>query len=165
MPPDTWRQRSQQICEHLCRWQLFCQAQTVAVYFSTRQEPCLESLGWQFSDKTWIVPRCQGPDLTWHLRPQHGLEVNRWGISEPPPTAPPADLTRLNLVLVPCVAADRQKYRLGYGGGFYDRWLPTRPSPQCPTVGVLFAAALQEDLPHDPWDVPLDYLVTEEGLR
>ncbi|NJK35430.1 MAG: 5-formyltetrahydrofolate cyclo-ligase [Oscillatoriales cyanobacterium SM2_2_1] len=172
VPHHEWVARSQQICTHLAHWTYFLQSQTVAVYISVRQEPNLEPLWLQFPHKTWLFPRCHGKDLTWHViaidpteQWRHSLGINRWGIGEPCHTCPQGELGDLDLVLLPCIAADQSKYRLGYGGGYYDRWLPTRPTPQCPTVGVLFTAALQETLPQDPWDIPLDYLITEDGLR
>lgn len=69
------------------------------------------------------------------------------------------------IVIVPLVAFDRNGGRLGYGGGFYDRTLEQLRANQ-PTMAVGFAYAGQEaaDLPLEPTDQPLDFIVTEHGV-
>ncbi|GGO28164.1 5-formyltetrahydrofolate cyclo-ligase [Gemmobacter aquaticus] len=69
------------------------------------------------------------------------------------------------VLIVPLLAWDRRGYRLGYGGGFYDRtleWLRSRH----PTLAVGFAFAAQEmpEVPTEPVDQPLDAIITEEGV-
>ncbi|MDJ0630089.1 MAG: 5-formyltetrahydrofolate cyclo-ligase [Rhodobacter sp.] len=68
------------------------------------------------------------------------------------------------VLIVPLVAFDRRGYRLGYGGGFYDRTLERLRAAQ-DTVAIGFAYAAQEDdaLPVEPTDQPLDAIVTEAG--
>lgn len=69
------------------------------------------------------------------------------------------------VLIVPLVAFDRRGYRLGYGGGFYDRTLEGLRARR-PTLAVGFAFAAQElpDLPIEPTDQPLDAVVTEAGV-
>jgi 5-formyltetrahydrofolate cyclo-ligase len=67
-----------------------------------------------------------------------------------------------DLLLVPCVGFDSARYRLGYGGGYYDRTLAAWPRAQKPvTIGVAFEAGKSDSLPHEAHDVPLDAVVTE----
>lgn len=70
------------------------------------------------------------------------------------------------VLIVPMVAFDARGYRLGYGGGFYDRTLEGLRAKR-PTLAVGFAFAAQEvaEVPVEPTDQPLDAVVTEEGLR
>jgi 5,10-methenyltetrahydrofolate synthetase len=71
----------------------------------------------------------------------------------------------LDLVFIPALAMDSRGYRLGYGGGYYDRWLASMPQAQRPkTVGVTWASTCVSQLPADPWDITLDALLTEQGL-
>jgi len=65
-----------------------------------------------------------------------------------------------SLVLVPGLAFNRSGGRLGYGAGFYDRWLSAHPAR---TIGVCFEAQLVDDLPLEPHDHPLDAVLTERG--
>lgn len=66
-----------------------------------------------------------------------------------------------DLTIVPLLAFDRRGYRLGYGKGFYDRLLGGTPMP---TIGVAFAAQEVDALPAESFDVPLDYIVTEDEV-
>ena len=70
------------------------------------------------------------------------------------------------VVIVPLLAFDARGYRLGYGGGFYDRTLQALRAKR-PTLAVGFAFAAQEvdEVPIDAFDQQLDAIVTEEGLR
>lgn len=70
-------------------------------------------------------------------------------------------------LIVPLVAFDAQGYRLGYGGGFYDRTLDALRAEGPPIIAVGFAYAAQEaqDLPREPTDQRLDAIVTERGVR
>ena len=67
------------------------------------------------------------------------------------------------LLFVPCVGFGPGGYRLGYGGGFYDRTLATL-SPKPITVGLGFSHGYIEDLKSEAHDVPLDAILTEEGV-
>jgi 5-formyltetrahydrofolate cyclo-ligase len=61
--------------------------------------------------------------------------------------------------LIPAVACDRRGYRLGYGGGFYDRWLPNSTGTK---TGIIFDQFHLDTLPHDSWDLTLDVIITEK---
>jgi len=66
---------------------------------------------------------------------------------------------RFDLILVPALGFDRDNNRLGLGGGWYDRFVAQQP--QARKVGVAYAWALVEDgIPHEPWDMKLDLVVT-----
>lgn len=68
--------------------------------------------------------------------------------------------TKFDLILVPCLAFDKLNYRLGWGGGFYDRFLATQP--QALKIGLCFYAGLVKNgLPREPHDIALDKVVTE----
>jgi 5,10-methenyltetrahydrofolate synthetase len=70
------------------------------------------------------------------------------------------------LLLVPCVGFDADGYRLGYGGGYYDRTLAGWPGAKKPiTVGVAYDACRTPALQREVHDIPLDMIVTETGLH
>ena len=86
------------------------------------------------------------------------------GILEPPDGAErPVRVEELDLVVVPGVAFTPAGDRLGYGGGFYDRFLPTL-APGTPTVGLCFDLQLVESLPREPHDHRVSAVVTEKGV-
>jgi 5,10-methenyltetrahydrofolate synthetase len=69
-----------------------------------------------------------------------------------------------DLLLVPCVGFDETGYRLGYGGGYYDRTLAVWPGATKPvTVGIAYDACRTDALQHEAHDIPLDAIVTETG--
>jgi 5-formyltetrahydrofolate cyclo-ligase len=72
-------------------------------------------------------------------------------------------VTRFDLLVVPGVAFDRRGIRLGRGAGCYDRFLPTIPPPAA-LVGLAWSWQVVDELPADRWDVPVDAVVTEEGV-
>ncbi len=90
------------------------------------------------------------------------LHSNRYGIPEPDAGAARVGLVDLDLVLVPLVGWDRSGGRLGMGGGYYDRTLAAATRP--PLVGLAFAAQEVAAVPTEPWDIALDYVLTEREL-
>ena len=92
----------------------------------------------------------------------HVLLVNKFGILEPMKTK----FIIPNIILVPILAFDKNKYRLGYGKGFYDRYLNKylKKYSNILTVGVAFSFQKYHKLPIDNNDVKLDYILTERGM-
>ncbi|MDF5711642.1 MAG: 5-formyltetrahydrofolate cyclo-ligase [Nostoc sp. S4] len=164
MPIREWREKSDRICFHLQNSALFAQAKTILAYFSFRQEPDLSPL---FTDTKyrWGFPRCVNQSLSWHIwQPQDSVVSGAYGISEPHPDAPILDPTEVDLILIPSVACDYQGYRLGYGKGYYDRLLSLPEWLTKPTMGIVFDFAYLLQLPIEPWDKPLEAVLTETGL-
>jgi 5-formyltetrahydrofolate cyclo-ligase len=161
--PEAWRTKSQQLCDRLQTVPLFQQAQTILAYFSIRQEPDLSKL---FTlDKTWGLPRCVGQELSWH-RWSPGIPLNQgaYGIAEPQAEALTLAAAQVDLLLVPAIACDHRGYRLGYGGGYYDRLLSVPEWANKVTIGIVFEAMRVPELPIDPWDRPLNAVCTEAGF-
>lgn len=167
MTVGEWRQKSDRICTNLQDFPLFTSAQTILAYFSFRQEPNLNSL-FTATHQQWGFPRCVGDTLYWHLwTPQKNSQLlpGAYGIPEPKPTAPTIEPAEVDLILVPSVACDHRRYRLGYGGGYYDRLLSSAEWAAKPTIGVVFEFAYFPELPVDSWDKPLHGVCTEASLR
>lgn len=87
--------------------------------------------------------------------PDAVLGAHASGLPQPPE---PGDVTP-RVLLVPLVGFDRAGRRLGQGGGFYDRWLAAYPDAR--RIGVAWSVQEVEALPVEPWDMPLDAIVTE----
>lgn len=109
----------------------------------------------------YYLPRTEGSELRIHPLPAP-LVRHRYGFLEPSPTAPQAEPGVLEAVVLPGLAFDLRGYRLGYGQGFYDRFLPT--VPQALRIGFVPQDLIVPALPNDPWDLPVDYLVSERGV-
>jgi len=98
--------------------------------------------------------------LTFHAwQPGCSMEVAAFGIPEP------RDSEMLNpqLLIVPCVGCAPGGWRLGYGGGFYDRTLASM-QPRPATVGLCYATAWLPHFTPGPHDVPLDTVISDSGV-
>ena len=115
-------------------------------------------------DRAFAVTRTppRGP-LTLHPA-DSPRERHRYGFEQPVAGAPPVDPGGVGVVLVPGLAFDRGGGRLGRGGGYYDRFLPTLP-PDTARVGVVPEQLVVEAVPTDPHDVPMTHLATQRGVR
>ncbi len=97
--------------------------------------------------------------------PDRQLRPGYCGILEPDPAASQRqDPAAIDLVLVPGSVFDRRGGRLGYGGGYYDRFL-AQAAPQAARIGLAFDLQVVEALPLLPHDQQLHQLVTESGVR
>lgn len=164
LAPEIWQQHSESICDRLATSDCYRQAQTILAYVSYRQEPDLTLL-FKDRDKQWGLPRCVGRDLCWHAwPPSQPLVTGSYDLLEPSPDLPLLTVDRVDLILIPAVALDRRGYRLGYGGGYYDRLRADPAWAQIPTIGIIFEVAYIEALPIDPWDLPLDAICHESAL-
>ncbi len=115
---------------------------------------------------TLALPRVVAKDaaLIFHRwQPADVLQTGSFGVAQPLESAP---LVVPNVLLVPLLAYDSKGYRLGYGGGYYDRTLEGLKS-KGPVIAIGVAYANQEIpvVPHEAHDIRLDMILTESGLR
>jgi len=140
-------------------------AATVLAYAATDGEvPAGELIGAaQTAGKRVFLPRLQDDRMEFG---EYGrgwpLRLGRYGIDEP--TGPVFEYPdgAAILVLAPLVAWDRRGVRLGRGGGYYDRALADLRGDAC-VVGLGYQFQEYATLPADPWDILLDYVITEAG--
>lgn len=109
------------------------------------------------------LPQTKGDQLVFRAwRPGDPLVIGRYNIPEPDSKARER---RPNLVLVPLLAFDRHGYRLGYGGGYYDRYLAEhRAKSALRAIGIAFVGQEVDELPREATDQRLDAVVTEERV-
>ena len=110
-----------------------------------------------------VMPVVEAADAPMGFRtwaPASAMTTDRYGIPIPQdgPEIPP------DIVLLPLVAFDRQGFRLGYGGGYFDRTLASLV-PRPLAIGVGFELARVVDIRPQPHDIPLDAVVTEAGVE
>ena len=162
--PDK-EQKAKEICRLVQTLPAFQNAETVLCYLSAGSE--VETRGILEAcfraGKRVAIPRCY-EDSRMEFLPvtavSQASELSRFGIAEPPHGAPvdPADA---GLCLVPALAYDRSGYRLGYGMGYYDRYLKRFPGV---TVGLCYDDCLRETLPINQNDRPVQLIVTEKQV-
>ena len=110
------------------------------------------------------LPQTRGESLTFRAwKPGDPLVVGRFSIPEPDDKARER---RPDLVLVPLLAFDAIGHRLGYGAGYYDRYLrEARAKRTIHAIGIAYAGQEVRELPYEDTDEALDAVVTEEGVR
>ena len=164
-----WIKTNIAIREHLSAWDVFKNAQTLHSYISMtkhREVDTLQIINESMAQgKRIVVPIMAGNRQLRHcyLNDLNDLQKNYWGVLEPI-IETKADISDLDLVLVPLLAIDQQGTRLGYGAGFYDGFLAKVPS-STPKIGLLLEGFNIYCLPKDPWDIPLDGYISETGVH
>jgi 5-formyltetrahydrofolate cyclo-ligase len=111
--------------------------------------------------KRLVCPRVVGGQRLEHheVRSLDELVESARGLWEPDPhRSPRMDPSGLDLILVPGIAFDRLGNRLGFGRGYYDRFLSALSAPK---VALAFSLQIADSVPHSPLDVPVDWVVTE----
>ncbi len=116
--------------------------------------------------KKVAVPRCipETHDMEfYYINSMEDLEKGTFGVLEPvPEKCERAPRESKGICIVPGLSFDAQGYRLGYGKGFYDRFLADFTGI---TVGICYAGCVQWNLPHGYYDKPVDILITEKYIR
>jgi len=90
------------------------------------------------------------------------LEPAGFGLLEPPASAPEIQPRAFDLVVVPGLAFDRGGYRVGYGAGYYDRFLAETRATR---VGLCYAFQMLDRVPSETHDQPVDFVVTDSGVH
>ena len=156
-----------QICNAILTHPLYQNAAVVLLYASVRGEIDLNDImrAALRDGKLVCYPRCEaGNTLKFcPIQSRKDLIEGKYGIPTPPPDSLALDAAALEnaLCIVPALAADPRGYRLGYGGGYYDRFLASHCVVSLCALREVF---LTPALPTDPYDVRCDYLCTEKGV-
>jgi 5-formyltetrahydrofolate cyclo-ligase len=115
--------------------------------------------------KRVVVPLCQPETKRLFLseiKSFDEVEPGHFGVREPRKhLLKPVEKSQVDLILVPAVAFDRRGYRVGYGGGYYDRFL-LDIDKAVPKIGLVFACQIIGEVPADRYDLPVDKILTEE---
>jgi 5-formyltetrahydrofolate cyclo-ligase len=120
-------------------------------------------------DKNVYVPKCdkacEGKMDFFRLTLFSDLKPGYHGIDEPCPDSAALFVNNGRAVcILPGLAFDRSGYRLGYGRGFFDRYLKSLPGPGPVLVGFAYDFQIVDSLPRDDWDVPVDMVITDQEV-
>ena len=152
---------SQKIKLNLFSTDMYKKAKNILCYYSTGSEVSTIDF---FLDKTknWYLPRIQGENLLVCPMQVGKLIENKYKILEPE-TIPVDDLEIIDLVIIPALCADRNGYRIGYGKGYYDRFLRRLPSSCCKII-LTYSDLFYESVCPDEFDEKSDYVITDESI-
>ncbi len=153
------------LCAQIAAHPYFPEADALLCYLPVRGEPDLTPLFALAADRSIPVylPRCEGDGMRFLLYTgESDLVRDRFGILAPAPSAPEACPTAKTLCVMPGLSADKNGTRLGYGGGFYDRFLPRFAGKM---LFPLYECMLCDALPREACDfsIPQNAIITEKG--
>lgn len=165
IPREAREARSRAITERVLALPEWRAARTIAAFVSMRTEV---QTGGLVEDAWARGARVGAPRMTLE---RDDLELAEWRkdtvleesgnlFVQPPRSAPSIALEEVDLVLVPALAVDPRGYRIGYGKGFYDRWLPRMT--RALRVAVVFDFEMIAEVPEHDGDVPVDVVATDE---
>ena len=159
MTPEQIEEKSRILGEKFLKTQLYRQAKTIYGYLPYNQEvrtvPMLEQA--LRDGKQVAVPKVYGEEMKFHyLTDLSRVETGYAGIPEPIGDELVAE-DETALVLMPGMAFDREGHRIGYGGGFYDKFLAGEP--EHPTVALCYDFQVLPQLETEEFDVPVDLVL------
>ncbi len=165
LPKEQKKEADRAITERIAASAIFSDASAVLLYAPIGSEPNLLPLVRRCRElgKTVAFPRCNTEDKTlqfYILTPDARLEKGAYGIPEPPADAPLLAPDERTLCIVPALSFDPQGNRIGYGAGYYDRFLSTFSGV---TAGAAYETMLSTSLPVEEHDRPVSFVFTERG--
>jgi len=131
-----------------------------------QRELAMEPIHQMLAESHLAFPRVNQDELIAYAKgPNTRFEVSKWGILEPTPDSsvmlPPETF---DVILIPLLVADRQGNRVGYGKGFYDRYLPSC-RPACLKIGLSLLELVDPIEDVEAHDVALDLVITPTGIQ
>jgi len=151
------------VCREIETWDVFQASETILTYMPIHSEVDLTPLLEHHAHKRWALPRILPEEdhrMVFHLYDALHLVRHPLGMQEPASHLPIVLPEEIQLALVPGLAFDRSGWRLGYGGGYYDRFLTSFAGI---SAGILFQALLLDEVPHSLLDVPMRWIISEQG--
>lgn len=161
MDEYTIREKSNQIINNLLKSNLYKNASSIFVYVSKNKEvDTRDFIEKALADgKKIYVPKIKSREIiAVKLNDISELEVGRFDI----PTSMSEDsITNPDLTICPGLSFDDDKNRLGFGGGYYDRFLAKNQGTK---IGLMISEFASSKIPTDSWDIKMDYVITEDEI-
>lgn len=168
LTPDRKRSLDGQIFSRIIQMRQFQSAHTVLCFISTRIEVDTHRLieyCWKHGKRV-AVPRClndKGRMKFYYINSWRDVEIGKFRLLEPNLSiCREVTIFHKSVAIVPGFSFDRSGYRLGFGKGYYDRFLSKYNEIK---IGICYNACVTKKLPHGRFDVAVDYLVTEQYRR
>jgi 5-formyltetrahydrofolate cyclo-ligase len=165
LTPAEHEQQSMELTLKLLQNPIYAKSEYILSYAATGNEPSSSYLNRQLllDGKHLFLPILENNSIG-EVKEEYDLVKNKLGIFEPKQTAPESFISKLDLVIIPGLAFDKQRYRLGHGSSWYDRFLPKLPA-SCLKIGFCFNNQVIALLPHDKWDIQLDLIISSDQVQ
>lgn len=155
------QQISEKIVENVLNLEIYKKSKHIMIFYPLSHEVNLLKLT-QDDSKQFYLPKVKGEDLL--ICPyKHGDELTISKFKTKEPTTNPVDYSLLDIIFVPAMMADKNLHRLGYGGGFYDKFFAKNlnKSTNAKKIVAIANALVVEELPSESFDAKIDMVVTE----
>ena len=163
MDPLEWQQATNTITETVINHPLFLEATDIYCYANYNGETGTSAImeeAWKLGKSVWF-PKVEGSEMDFYLvEHKEDLQPGAYGILEP--TGEYKADGYDGLLIMPGVAFDEECHRIGYGGGFYDRFLEKHP--YITRVAVAFEFQMMSEVPVEPTDISSEIIVTEKEI-
>lgn len=163
MPNEEWMEKSRIICEMLITHPLFLRARGILIYMDVRNEVCTRGViraAWKQKKKV-AIPKVHGKEMEFYeILDFSQTEKGTFGVEEPKEECL-VDIKGM-LMVMPGVAFDRKRNRIGYGAGYYDSYL--RKHPEMKTVALAFDCQIVPEVEAELHDIRPDILITERAI-
>lgn len=170
MKKEEVEKLSREIMENLIDIPSFIQSKVVMIYLSFKNEVDTEAIiDWCFAQgKEVVIPYCAVENkeiIPCKLDSERkGLEKSKFGIWEPKKDSMiSVDIGNIDAIITPGVGFDEDCNRLGFGGGYYDRFLAKRQK-EIPAIAICYQNQIVDSVPTDDYDIPMDIVVTERSI-
>ena len=168
IPVDIKKELDRRICENVINCRSYKYYDTILLFAALPDEPDLSALAEKaLSDgKRVAYPRCipGTRDMRFHfVTDLSQLKQGSYGIYEPDADLPVFDTSAqsCSLCIIPAVISDKAGYRIGYGGGYYDRFLNKFGGAAATAV---YSGFVKDAVPHGKYDKKADMIITEGGI-
>lgn len=159
MSPEDVAGQSELIMAQLEQMSAFKEARTVLLYYPIHNEVDLRPLLTKYAgQKTFLLPVTHRRSM--EVRPYDGEDMMRKGRLGVPEPQTQTYTGSIDLIIVPGVAFDHHRHRIGRGGGYYDRFLSKHALVK--KIGVCYTFQLKHEIPHSFHDVKMDRVITPQ---
>lgn len=163
--PEQIFQNSEKICDAFLHLQEYKEAETVFAYIDCKNEVQTKKVieqCWK-DGKIVAVPKVLGKIMKFYpISSYEDLEDGYFGIREPKHEELQEIVRENGLMILPGVAFDLERHRVGYGGGFYDRYLEEHP--ELKKIAFAFEFQLYAQVPYEVFDIQPEKIITEKRI-
>lgn len=170
LPDEVKQEKDNKLCSNLLASATYRYAEVLLLYMPKADEVDIRPFaeGALKGGKRVAFPRCNPEDrsMVFHfVSSLSELTESTYGLLEPPAeneAFDPAECEKVNAIcVVPGIVYDKRGYRIGYGGGYYDRYLSSFLGTK---VGIAYYDFIANDVPHGRFDLAVDVLISERGI-
>ncbi len=160
---EEWQEKSMKIQQRIINWKHYEKAETLFLYRGLGREVSTDVIFTKAlqDGKKVFFPKVHGRELCFYeVTTMHEFLPGPYGILEP--ITKKKEKKAPDLIIMPCLAFDKERNRIGYGKGYYDRYLEKKEGLL--TAALAFSFQMREKIPAEEKDVALQYVVTDEWI-